>query len=191
MKTLNDRGYILVTVLLLLMVLTVIGLAAIGTSSLENDLSGNMRLRERNVSKADAGIDIAGPLIERALRTGDVVNFATIINPVFGAADANYLPTELRSSPFDPDTQDIAFTVPDLNPGVNQTIAVDIDNMYTKWTEGSAMEFAAGYEGLGKGAGSGGFYTYYRINSTSTRLDGGGSRMAQAQVGSMFRYVPK
>lgn len=186
----NNSGYILITVLLLLLVLTVIGIAAIGTSTIENSLSGNMRLRERNVSKADAGVNIAMPLIARAVRENDLVNFTNIINPVFPATDANYLPSELRSRQFDPDTQDVAFTVADINPAVTQTITVDIDNMYTTWIEGSAMEFAAGYEGLGKGAGAGGFYTYYRVNATSNRTDSG-NPMAAAQVGAMYRYVPK
>ena len=56
---------------------------------------------------------------------------------------------------------------------------------------GTAMEFASGYEGAGKSGGSG-FYTFYRVNATSTRLDApAGNMMAQSQVGTIYRYVPK
>jgi Tfp pilus assembly protein PilX len=176
----EDKGYILITVLLLLLVLTVIGLAAIGTSTVENMLSGNIRLRERNLSKADAGTEISTAVVERTVRVQDTQGFVNIINPVFASTSPNYLPTELRTSIFDSDTQDVLFVVDAQNVGV------DIDKMYTKWIGGTSIEFASGYEGIGKSGGSG-FYTFYRINSTSTNV----LVSAQAQVGAIYRYVPK
>ncbi len=175
----QDNGYILVTVLLLLLVLTVVGMSAIGTSSLENMLSGNIRLRERNIAKADGGADISPAVIERTVRTQDTKYFAGIVN------DTN-LPAELRSSPFDPDGSPNAANNPDLtiNPGTD-VVYVDIDKMYTKWMGGTAIEFASGYEGVGKSGGSG-FYTFYRINSTGNDLVN-----SSACVGCIYRYVPK
>ena len=74
----------------------------------------------------------------------------------------------------------------DLNVVVaGQNVNVDIDKMYTKWMGGSAIEFAAGYEGAGKSGGSG-FYTFFRINATSVDLNNSAS-----QVGTIYRYVPK
>ncbi|HDH34261.1 MAG TPA: hypothetical protein ENG88_02265, partial [Nitrospirae bacterium] len=121
----ND-GYILITVLLLLLVLTVLGIAAIQTSTVDNALSGNVRLRERNLSKADAGAEVSTGLIERSVREGNITGFTNIISPTFDAASPNYLPTELRATAFDPDTLDVAFTVD------SQSITVDIDKMYSK-----------------------------------------------------------
>ena len=169
----NENGYILVVVLLLLLVLTVIGIAAISTSTVENTLSGNIRLKERNVSKADGAVEVSTAVIERTVREQDTTGFANIIN------DPN-LPTELRSTFFDPDgNTDVTFVV------AAQKVSVDIDKMYTKWMGGSAIEFAAGYEGAGKSGGSG-FYTFYRINATSVDLAN-----SAAQVGTIYRYVPK
>ena len=125
MNTDDNKGYILITVLLLLLVLTVIGIAAIGTSTIENALSGNINLRERNVSKADAGTEISGAIIERGVRVQDTQGFTNIINPVFPATSVNYLPVELRSSQFDPDVQDISFNITNT-----ETVSVDIDRMY-------------------------------------------------------------
>ncbi len=179
----QDHGYILVTVLLLLLVLTIVGMSAIGTSSLENMLSGNIRLKERNIAKAEGGADISTAVIERTVRTQDTRNFETIIND-------SSLPTELRSSPFDPDDTDTSPDTSDLvidlhadNPGPD--VRVDIDKMYTRWIGGTAIEFASGYEGVGKSGGRG-FYTFYRINSTGSDVVSSSSC-----VGCIYRYVPK
>ncbi len=64
----NDKGYILITVLLLLLVLTIVGMSAINSSTVENMLSGNIRLRETNFSRADAGVELCSAVIERASR---------------------------------------------------------------------------------------------------------------------------
>lgn len=169
----DDQGYILIVVLLLLLVLTVIGMAAIGTSTVENMLSGNMRLRERNVSKADAGAEISTAVIERTVREQDTQGFANIVS------DPN-LPTELRSTAFSGDgNTDVSFVV------AGQNVNVDIDKMYTKWMGGTAIEFASGYEGTGKSGGSG-FYSFFRINSSGDDLTN-----STATVGTIYRYVPK
>ena len=177
-KRKND-GYILITVLLLLLVLTILGIAAINTSTVDNILTGNVRLRDRNLSKADAGVEISTAVIERLVREGNITGFSNIISPSFDSASAEYLPNELRATAFDTDTQDVAFSVD------TQNVTVDIDKMYSKWIGGSAIEFASGYEGTGKGAGSG-FYTYYRVNAT-----GFGLILSNADVGTIYRYVPK
>ncbi len=175
----DDGGYILITILLLLLVLTVVGMSAIGTSTIENILSGNTRLRDKNLARAEAGTGISGPVIERAARVQDLSGFTNLINPIFPESNDNFLPTELRTSAFDPDTQDIQFSLD------GQTVSVDIDKMYVKYMGGSAIEFASGYEGIGKSGGSG-FYTYYRINATGSDL-----ASSSAQVGQIYRYVPK
>jgi Tfp pilus assembly protein PilX len=92
----DNEGFILITVLLLLLVLTIVGMSAVNTSTVENMLSGNMRIRERNLSRADTGIELSAAVIERALSEQDVQGFADIVK------DAN-LPIELRSAAFNPD----------------------------------------------------------------------------------------
>lgn len=171
-KRKND-GYILITVLLLLLVLTVLGIAAIHTSTIDNALSGNVRLRERNLAKADAGVEISTGLVERALREGNVTGFTNIISPIFGAESDDYLPTELLATPFDPDIQDVAFIID------SQNVSVDIDKMYTKQIPGCSVPFAAGASGVSC------LYTYYRINAT-----GFGLVSSNAEVGTIYRHVP-
>jgi len=175
----NNDGFILITVLLLLLVLTIVGMAAINTSTVENVLSGNVRLRDRNISKADAGTEISTGLIERSVRESDITGFTNIVSPTYGITSPDYLPNELRVTAFDTDTQDLTFTVD------TQNVTVDIDKMYSKMIGGTAIEFASGYEGTGKSGGSG-FYTYYRINAT-----GFGLVLSNAEVGTIYRYVPR
>ena len=174
----DNNGYILITVLLLLLVLTIVGMAAINTSTIENVLSGNVRLRDRNISKADAGAEISAGLIEHVARDSDIQGFTNIVSPNFTATDPNYLPTELRVTVFDTDTQDLAFSVD------GQNVTVDIDKMYAKNIPGNANLFAAASEGAGSGAG--GKYIFYRINATGTGL-----ALSNANVGNIYRYVPK
>ena len=175
----NENGYILITSLLLLLVLTLIGMSAINTSTVENMLSGNMKLRERNLSKADGGLDISARVINYVVSAGDQIGFADIIG------DAT-LETELRTVFFDCDSNEDAN--PDVSYAVDEAggnnVNVDIDKMYNKWGN-DAIEFAAGYEGLGKG-GASGFKVFYRINALSSGL-----ASSEAEVGSIYQYIPK
>ncbi len=168
----QDKGHVLITSLLPLLVMTIIGIAAIETSTFENILSGNIRLRETNLSTADAGSEISTAVIERVVREQDTKGFTDLIK------DSD-LATELRTTAFSTDSLDVGFDTG------TQTVSVDIDKMYAKWIGGTAMEFASGYEGIGK-SGSSGFYAFYRINSTST-----GMMTSEAVVGAIYRYVPK
>jgi Tfp pilus assembly protein PilX len=174
----NNKGYVLVTSLLMLLVLTVIGLAAISTSTLENLLSGNIRLKESNLAIADGCGEISLMVIERAIRNEDYRGFSNIVT------DSN-LSQELRAGSFDSDTLTAAEADLICDDGLGGTTSVvDIDVMYPKWIGGTSIEFASGYEGLGKGGGSG-YSTYYRVNAS-----GAGLMNSESNIGSVYRYVP-
>ncbi|MBI5056627.1 MAG: hypothetical protein HZB61_08440 [Nitrospirae bacterium] len=172
----DDNGYILITVLLLLLVLTVVGMTAIGTSTIENMMSGNIKCRERNISKSAGGIGISTGIIQRALGPdGDTKCFSGVI------MDPN-LPFELLNTSFATDEPD---TNPDATLQVDGgNLNIDIDKMYSKWINGTAIEYAAGYEGVGK-SGSSGIYAFYRINSNSTEC------ASNTTVGAIYRYVSR
>ncbi|NOX19817.1 MAG: hypothetical protein GXO99_00930 [Nitrospirae bacterium] len=173
----ENRGYILVTTLLLLVVLTVIGMAALSTSRLENILSGNIRLRSKAFTGADSATEIAIPIIHQAVRTQNITGYASIVND-------NTLATELRTTAFD--NTDSVTVNPDITVNINDiAVNIDVDKMYIKRIGGTAIEFASGYEGIGK-SGASGFYAFYRINTISA-----GAISSEARVGSIYRYVPK
>ncbi len=97
----QENGYILVTSILLLMVLTVIGMAALGTSSIENILSGNIRIIEENEALASSGIKhIPGPLGDLIMPDTTPTGYTEYIGE---AADIESLSDELRGVAFDTD----------------------------------------------------------------------------------------
>jgi Tfp pilus assembly protein PilX len=162
----NEKGYILVIVLLLMVVLTIVGLAAISTSSLENMLSGNIRLKALNLAQADGATELTTGLIQRVVRNMDTVGYANLVT------DAG-LATELRSIYFSTDTQDLSYG----------NLTVDIDYMYKLAQKGCSQEQASGYDGLGKGS-SKCMDFFYRINSLSTDMAN-----SEGTVGAIYRYV--
>ena len=162
----NEKGYVLVIVLLLMLILTIVGLAAISTSSLENMLSGNIRLKALNLAQADGATELTTGLIQRVVRSMDTVGYANLVT------DAG-IATELRSVYFSTDTQDLSYG----------NLTIDIDYMYKLAQKGCSQEQASGYEGLGKGS-SKCMDFFYRINSLSTDMAN-----SEGTVGAIYRYV--
>lgn len=178
----RDDGYILITCLLMVLVLTVVGLAAIGTSTMENIVSWNIRVKETNLAEADGCAELSTAVLRRVLGNFDTVGYNAMVN------DPDLF-TELSSRQFWTDPNDAAIDPIDrlwdvvCNIG-GQTVTADIDMMYSKYIEGSSIEFAAGYEGVGKGASSGSII-YYRINSYGRQ-----TLNTERAVGTIYRYKP-
>ncbi len=171
----NDKGYILITTLLLMLILTIVGISSIGISTLENALSGNLRLRERNLSKAEGGLDVGYEFVESAKKTGLFTGYTDVLK------DTNFL-DESSINVFDTDdpinSPDLQFTV---DTGL---VSVDIDKMdVVTWIPGSSIEFASGYEGPGKG-GATTAPAYFRINSVAQGLAN-----SEAEAGIIYIYI--
>lgn len=166
MKRSEEQGYILVIVLLLMVVLTIVGLAAISTSSLDNMLSGNIRLKALNLAQADGATELSTGLIQRVVRNMDTVGYSNIVTD-------SAIATELRGVYFSTDTQDLTYG----------NLTVDIDYMYKLAQKGCSQEQAAGYEGIGKGS-SKCMDFFYRVNSLSTDMAN-----SEGTVGAIYRYV--
>ncbi len=175
----SEQGIVLIISLLLLLVATIIGVTALSTSTTSVMIAGNQRLRELNFSAADAGVSISIPIIEStagATYTGLVVPNSNLAEEITGA---------LRmSADTASDSPDIRF---DLGRDASATrVSIDIDYLYSGFPAGAAMEFASSYEGLGKGAGTGGIGVYYSINSISAGAVG-----SQAEASAVYRYITK
>ncbi|HDM89956.1 MAG: hypothetical protein DRQ06_00730 [Candidatus Hydrothermota bacterium] len=61
-------------------------------------------------------------------------------------------------------------------------VKVEIKRLFAAHVTGGAVEFAAGYEGLGKGSAGGGTAVYYRIISTAR-----GPRSSRVQIEALYR----
>jgi Tfp pilus assembly protein PilX len=177
----SEDGMILIVGLLLLLVATVVGITALSTSTTNIMIAGNQRLSDINFTCADSGVSVSVPIVDNTAYNRAVSSTYTSL--VSNAAD---FASEIGgSSPMDTDA---AETSPDITFGMGTgasaaTSLVDIDYLYYAPTAGCALEFASGYEGVGKGA-SGCGEVYYRIASVCQ-----GQASSEASVCSMYRYV--
>ena len=178
----SESGMVLVVSLLLLLVATVVGVTALSTSTTNVMISGNQRLSETNFSGADSGISVSTPIVNDTAYRRSVYSIYTSLIP-----DGTDFVNELSGNPV-MDT-DEATSSPDLTFSLGSgagavTVNVDVDYLYSGFPPGcSAVEFASGYEGVGKGAMACG-EIYYRIESI-----GQGAAGSEAAVCSIYRYV--
>ena len=190
MKDKQDNGYILATVLMMLLVLTIIGVAALRTSSLENMLSGNIRLLEEGHEVSDSGTKLATGPIPTLISDFDAGLYATFVN------NTNVLATELRTSMLAPNTvdgngvissvdngdatADMSFTTGDLS------VSIDIDRTGHSNMEGGGAINHNCYSGVGKCAGKSKLY-FYRINSEAVNTTLG----TRSVTGALYTYIDK
>lgn len=164
----DQTGIALVTVMLVMVIMTVIGIAAITVTGLENRMAGFQRTSEAAATAAEScigtGVNVIQQTIDQAkvpdtfkVSQGGPVpdgNQATLEQEIMGQLDNNAdVPsgawnTEATIGPFE--------------------VRGDIDRLYAKTKAGGAIQFAAGYEGTAGGAAGGGVDIMYRITCVAT-----------------------
>lgn len=171
----REDGVAILTVLMLTVILTVIGIAAITTTSLDIRMAGGQRLRDASVNAAEACMSSGVQIIQQTLQNAGIptaltaagANPAITTNPlqgeIMGQSDAN------------PDSADP--TVSGAAPNAVLTLPVftvnmDIDRLYVKPKTGGSLQFGAGYEGTAGGAAGGGIEILYRINCYARNTSG-------------------
>lgn len=192
MKTINnEKGAILITMLLLMVIVTLLGVIAINTSTIDIQITGYSKREALALQGAEAGIDLSIPIIESTLGAGQfTVSNSSIVTTITitGATttlDNPKLGTEiLAGSDYNTDTPSGSNAITTCGPGVPGSdpcgpdisisnlngvgVSVDIDRMYSYALPGGSLEFAAGYEGVGAGAAGGGVGVLYSIDSQGT-----------------------
>jgi len=166
MKTINnERGAILITILLLMAIVTLIGIIAINTATVDIQISGQTKRSSMAFGGAEAGVDLAIPIIENTLANGALPAMPS--GYTYNTTDSPDLVAEIQGDPsVSPSAFDTDITVSNLN-GVR--VDVDIDRLYVYVIPGSSLEFASGYEGTGAGAAGGGIGVLYRIDAQGTK----------------------
>jgi hypothetical protein len=182
----SQEGIVLAVSLLLLLVATVAGITALSTSTTNVMIAGNRRLSELNFSSADSGAFTTKPVINDTAFNGVVnVKYLADIDPL--VKDAIDFAGEIGGGSGGDsalDNPDIGFSL-----GADEsatTVFVDVDYLYAAYAPGSAIEFASGYDGLGKGAGAGGAHIFYNVNSVSQ-----GEVGSETEINAVYRYVTK
>jgi hypothetical protein len=198
-KVQNEEGFVLIAALLILLVLTVLGIAVNRNTNTEWRIAMNDRLHKETFYTADAVSELAQEVLEQSvaclgfgennqgMRLPGAPGFDIYIESHALGFWRNYAPDGI-DMPSDrmisgvPDRADRDIVFParfDENTGAflreatnNQPHTNIRIGGNTRLTSGSAIEFAAGYEGLGKGIGSGGATLVYDINIQQVGRDG-------------------
>jgi Tfp pilus assembly protein PilX len=168
----DEQGVALLTVMLLMVALTVIGIAAVTVTSLENRMAGFERSAESGSTAAEACLGTSVQIIQQTIDAAQLPpeflddknppgpvpagNAATLQQEIMGQLDNN---------------EDVATAAPNTFLTVGGfTVRGDIDRLYAKPKAGGSLQFAAGYEGTAGGAAGGGVDILYRIDCAASSL---------------------
>jgi len=173
----NDRGMAMLTVMMVLLMLTVLGIAAITVSGLGNTMAGLQRTMEASANAAESCMGTGANIIQQVFlpENGSQIPAALLDNssPPGPIPNGNktVLENELIGNP--ENNTDQASGVPNLvMPGTigPYRVAGDIDRLYVKMRAGSGQQQFAAYDGAGVGAGSNGVDAYFRISCLATNV---------------------
>ncbi|HUK55794.1 MAG TPA: PilX N-terminal domain-containing pilus assembly protein [Nitrospiria bacterium] len=175
----GQKGAILMVTMMILLVLTVMGIAAISTTTSELRITGNANVQNMVFYGADGGSRTYAPILKtaidtRTLSTAPPVADSNLLNEIMGmtVAPPNDGPTDTPTNH------------PDLSlTAGNVTVGVDIDRIQERLLSGGASEFGGGYEGIGASSVSGGIGIYYAMDSVGQI----GTRV-QSQVSHVYIY---
>jgi Tfp pilus assembly protein PilX len=158
----REEGIAMLTVLMLTIILTVIGIAAITTTSLDLWMAGGERVRESVVASEEACISSGVAIIQQVLENAALpAAFLTPTSnpfvPALGVPPANNalvakIMAQFEGQP-DPDTANPAMvgtiSVPPYSPNAILTlpayrVSMDIDRLYKRHVVGGPAEFGEG-----------------------------------------------
>lgn len=169
-RSLGEAGVALLTVLMLMVILTVIGIGAVTVTGLGSKITGYGRTGEAAASASESclstGVKIIQQTIEEGALSAAFLDNATPAGPVPNG-NATTLKQEIMGQ--SDNNLDAPDTAPNLIITVNNyTVNGDIDRLYRSPKAGSAMQMFNAYEGAGSGAGAGGIDILYRIDCSVT-----------------------
>jgi Tfp pilus assembly protein PilX len=180
--SLNDeRGIALLTVMMVLLMLTVLGIAAITVSGLGNNMAGLLRTMESSANAAESCLGTGANVIQQVFLPENGSQVPTALLDSSGgpvpSGNQTVLQNELMGNPENNiDVPTGTGAAPNLvmrsDTGVYlfapYTVAGDIDRLYVKMRAGSGQQQFSAYEGTGVGSGSNGVDAYYRITCVAT-----------------------
>ena len=174
----NERGVALLTVMLLMLILTVLGLASVTVSGLENHMAGMTRSTEAAAIAAESCIGTAVNIIQQTIDAGSLpagfLSDATPAGPVPQANGSTLNREILGQLNNNLDAADGPGASPNLVMIVNNhTVNGDLDRLYTKARAGNAMQMFGGYDGTGSGSAGTGIDIIYRIDCVAKSSLGG------------------
>ena len=163
----DERGVVFLTVMMIMLIVSILGVAAMTVSGLENNIAGVQRRTETATVAVESCIQTGANVIEQTIMAAALpAAFLFPAGPV-PASNSTILNSEiLGNSDNSPDDPSVA---PNLTLQVGSySLTGDIDRLYVKGMSGGSQVFAGAYEGYGQGAGAGGVEIHYRISCFAT-----------------------
>jgi Tfp pilus assembly protein PilX len=180
----NQQGIAMLSILMLMLILTVLGIGAMTITGIENRVTGFASSMEASSAASDACVSTGVKVIQQVLDVSNGMSVPTALldNQISGdstaAADAPIGP------PFPPG---IVAAVPNLVQTVGAySVAGDIDFLYRKPRAGSGQQFGAAYDGTAVGGGAGGVDMFYRVDCVATNTTSGTSSRITAIYSCLY-----
>lgn len=190
----NQQGIAMLSILMLMLILTVLGIGALTITGIENRVAGFASSMEASSAAADSCIATGVKVIQQVLDVSNGLSVPTALldnqippGPVPSANKAqleleiNGDPTAAADAPIGPPfPAGIAAAVPNLVQTVGAySVAGDIDRLYVKPRAGSGQQFGSAYDGTAVGGGAGGVDIFYSVDCVATNTATGmSSRIA-------------
>lgn len=167
----NQKGLAFLTVLMLLLLLTVLGIGAITVTGFDNRIAGLVRTTESAAAAAESCLGTGVNVIQQTMDQGqvptEVLTSATPAGPVPSGNKATLEQEIMGQSDNNPDTT--SSNPPNLQLSVGGfSVTGDIDRLYAKPKAGSGQQQNAAYDGIGVGGGAGGIDIMYRVDCVAT-----------------------
>ena len=171
----DEQGLAFLMVMILMLILTVLGVAAMTVTGLENRIAGFQRTTEIAADAAESCLSTSVKIIQQTIEAGAVpAAVVTATGPVPTGAETAANPSLTMEIMGQADNHADTVTGtgamgPDYDQTVNgYSVKGDIDRLYVQAKAGSGMQFAAGYEGAGTGSAGGGADVLYRVDCRAT-----------------------
>ena len=190
----NQQGIAMISILMLMLILTVLGIGAMTITGLENRVAGFGSSMEASSAAADSCIATGVKVIQQVLDVSNATSVPTALlnnqippgpvpstNKTQLENEINGDPTAVADAPIGPPfPAGIIAAVPNLVQTVGAySVAGDIDFLYRKQRAGSGQQFGAAYDGTAVGGGAGGMDMFYSVDCVATNTATGmSSRIA-------------
>ena len=213
----REEGLVLLSTLLILSAVSLVAVGMSGDTTTALQVAGNRRMSQQAFQLADGGADLGAHVVLDYLYpdavdpAADFPAYEDTIVLMDGKLTMTHFQTDpdilsdIKGYPGndndeDPDLGNLALYPPDISfdltagPGLHfadSTVLVDVDRLKVMYMHGSSIEFAAGYEGVGKGAGAGSLAVFYGIEARAAGTVNAGDPQPRihGQVGTVFRKV--
>ena len=197
----NQQGIAMISIVMLMLILTVLGIGAMTITGLENRVAGFASSMEASSAAADACVATGVKVIQQVLDVSNVMSVPTALlnnqtppGPVPSTNKAQLEleisgdPTAALDAPIGPPfPAGITAAVPNLVQTVGAyAVAGDIDLLYRKQRAGSGQQFGAAYDGTGVGSGAGGVDMLYSVDCVATNTATGMSSRIAAIYSCLF-----